>query len=604
MKSIKINSDLRVAKANCSPKVPSNKKIAPILGCFVFSLLAFSASAQLRSDPYSSYKQQQQEPGSGSTYKQIEQGLKLPTPSILDEKKTVEPVKEQSSNQLSVTVTKFNVLGNTLLSEVQIDEVLNPYLSKSLTFDDLQKVVQLLIEQYKQSGWVVRAYLPKQEVGNGEIVIQVVEAKFGGVSFESSGKGRVSESRLLAMVEAAQPKNTFVRSAAVDRVLLLMDDVPGVGVTGNLVEGKEEGQTDLLGKVVDKPIINGFASIDNTGSASTGPNKFSSSASLNGLLGFGDQLQASVVRTTGSAFARLAISAPIGYEGMRAGVHYSSMNYMLVGSFAALNASGSVKDGGLDLSYPLLRSPGKNVNLSLVESHKELSNYASGLSTSIYSINSTNLTYSGSSADEWSGGGLNTAGLTFVSGYVNLTGSINQPSDAQTYQTEGKFFHTNFNLSREQSISEQFSAYVSYSAQYANKNLDSSEKIYLGGANGVRAYPTNEGGGASGQLGTVELRNRLSDHWTLVGFYDYGKITQFQINTDQAGNALAVNSPNNYELQGYGATVSWKSVEGMDIKATVSKRLGTNPGANIATHMDGDGTYKNPRLWVAANIPF
>ena len=51
-----------------------------------------------------------------------------------------------------------------------------------------------------------------------------------------------------------------------------MDDVPGVGVTGNLVEGREEGHTDLLLKVVDKPLVNGFASVDNTGSASTGPN--------------------------------------------------------------------------------------------------------------------------------------------------------------------------------------------------------------------------------------------------------------------------------------------------------------------------------------------
>ena len=120
----------------------------------------------------------------------------------------------------------------------------------------------------------MRAYLPKQEVGNGEIVIQVVEAKFGGTSFENTKKSRISEARMLAMVESVQQKERFVRSGAIDRVLLLLDDVPGIGVTGNLVEGKGEGQTDLLLKVVDKPLLNGYATVDNTGSASTGPNNY------------------------------------------------------------------------------------------------------------------------------------------------------------------------------------------------------------------------------------------------------------------------------------------------------------------------------------------
>ena len=476
MQFTKNQGDPRVAKEQCPLKVLIGVNHIKIIGALLLSQLAFNSFAQLRSP----------QPDAGSIYKQIEQGLKLPTPSLGEERKPAEVSKEASPSELRVTVTKFNILGNSLLSEVQIDEVVKPFLGKALTFDDLQKVVQILIEQYRQSGWVVRAYLPKQEVGNGEIVIQVVEAKFGGVTLENSGKRRISEARMLAMVEAAQPKEKFIRSSSVDRVLLLMDDVPGVGVTGNLVEGREEGHTDLLLNVVEKPLVNGFASVDNSGSASTGPNKLSTSVSLNSLLGLGDQLQASIVRTTGSTFARLAFTAPVGYDGMRAGVHYSNMNYQLVGSFANLAATGSVRDAGLD----------------------------------------------------------------------------------------------------------------------ATKNLDSSEKIYLGGANGVRAYPTNEGGGAGGQTATLELRNRLDENWSWIGFYDYGKIFQYQKNSDSNNNTLAVNSPNNYELQGYGMTVQWKSISGTDIKATVAKRLGTNPAASLATGMDSDGTYRNPHIWVSASVPF
>ena len=141
-----MRGDPRVAKAFCPLQVCGQKTISKILVTFLLSSFAVCSLAQQRPDPFSSYKQQQQLPEAGSTYKQIEQGLRLPMPSLSEEKKAEEP-KEANTSVLSVSVTKFNVLGNTLLSQLQIDEVLNPYVGKSLTFEDLQKVVQILIEQ-------------------------------------------------------------------------------------------------------------------------------------------------------------------------------------------------------------------------------------------------------------------------------------------------------------------------------------------------------------------------------------------------------------------------------------------------------------------------
>jgi hemolysin activation/secretion protein len=280
------------------------------------------------------------------------------------------------------------------------------------------------------------------------------------------------------------------------------------------------------------------------------------------------------------------------------------MNYMLVGSFANLGATGSVKDTGLDLTYPVLRSPAQNANLAFTQAHKILDNYANAVPTSTYTMDTSVVNYAVSSADEWSGGGFNSASLGISTGNVNLNGSVNQPSDAQTYRTEGHYWHSNINLSREQFLTEQTSGFISYGVQNANKNLDSSEKLYLGGASGVRAYPTNEGGGSAGQIASLEIRNKLDDRWTVTGFYDYGKIVQYQNNSDINGNSLSLNSPNTYELQGYGISLEWKSAEGIDLRATIAKRVAKNPAANITTGMDSDGTYKNPHIWVVANVPF
>ena len=52
--------------------------------------------------------------------------------------------------------------------------------------------------------------------------------------------------------------------------------------------------------------------------------------------------------------------------------------------------------------------------------------------------------------------------------------------------------------SRQQSLGAGLSLVVAWNAQFSDRNLDSAERVYLGGAGGVRAYPASEGGGAQG----------------------------------------------------------------------------------------------------------
>jgi hemolysin activation/secretion protein len=57
-----------------------------------------------------------------------------------------------------------------------------------------------------------------------------------------------------------------------------------------------------------------------------------------------------------------------------------------------------------------------------------------------------------------------------------------------------------------------FTLYASFSGQRASKNLDSSEEFFLGGPNGVRAYPQGEGAGDEGWLSRLELRHGAGPH--------------------------------------------------------------------------------------------
>ena len=132
---------------------------------------------------------------------------------------------------------------------------------------------------------------------------------------------------------------------------------------------------------------------------------------------------------------------------------------------------------------------------------------------------------------------------------------------------------------------------LSLTHQFAFKNLDSSEDFRLGGAYGVRAYPSNEASGDEGTLLAVELQQRLTQNISVFGFYDYGHIKTNH--TEWTSTSI----PNSYHLEGIGGGVAYIKAEDFSVKATIAGRLGNNPGKNTAGN-DSDGTKRSPRVWV------
>jgi hemolysin activation/secretion protein len=59
---------------------------------------------------------------------------------------------------------------------------------------------------------------------------------------------------------------------------------------------------------------------------------------------------------------------------------------------------------------------------------------------------------------------------------------------------------------RIQRVNEKLNLQLLANAQFADKNLDSSEKLSLGGATGVRAYPSGEASGDEGRKLSVDAK--------------------------------------------------------------------------------------------------
>lgn len=536
----------------------------------------------------------------GVLLRQAEQGIKTSPKSATRKSRKATPSAVVAPSEATVQIRAFNFIGNRLISHDELSRALVSFQNRPLTLSQLREAADAVTNIYREAGWTVRAFLPKQEIANGVVSIQIVEAVFGGAQLQSASPERIDADRLLDIAEANLVKGQTLHASQLDRTLLLLNDLPGVSVTGNLVPGLHDGETNLAINVTDEPLITGNLSIDNQGSRSTGHERLSANININSPARLGDLLNLNLLKTQGTEYERFNYSVPVGKHGWRAGIQASHLNYDILNSYKPDSGiHGKATTTGVDASYPIVRSQILNLRTNLAYTHRTFENYVSSNLDSNYKASASTLTISGSQLDNLGNGGNTNGSIQITSGEVDRSHSVDLSKDQDTtgLKTNGYYSKLNLNLSRVQTLTPELSAFVAITHQVASKNLDSSEKIYLGGAYGVRAYPSNEAGGSEGTTLTLELHQRIGSQWLLTGFYDYGWIRSNVKNYNAT-------TPNSFDMQGYGMSVAYQLSQFTNFKATLAQRIGQNPIANTTTGMDSDGTKKTTRVWLSTTVTF
>ena len=147
---------------------------------------------------------------------------------------------------------------------------------------------------------------------------------------------------------------------------------------------------------------------------------------------------------------------------------------------------------------------------------------------------------------------MNFGNISLTRGNLNLSGNrTDLAMDSQTANRHGDFVKIEYSLGRLQRLSEKNYLNVVINGQVAFDNLDSSEKMSLGGPTGVRAYPSGEGMGDTAAVLRTEFRHNFSDKWQGIIFYDHGATTlnnRIWTNWNSANENLV----NSYQLKGGG----------------------------------------------------
>jgi len=524
----------------------------------------------------------------------------LPAPAVLPSVPQATPAP--SEDAVRVLAKAFEFSGNKLLAQSDLQAAVAPWLGRELSFSELQHVIEAVTQTYRQRGWFVLVKLPAQDVSEGTIHLQIMESRLGQIRIDAEGKDlRIQRDVLIGAMTARQQVGEPLNMDAIDRGGSLINDLPGVTAATVLAAGQEAGTSDVIVKVQDKSLWSGSVQLDNTGSRSTGDQKLSFSGSVNNPGGIGDQISLNTSATEGSHYFRAGYTLPVGHDGWRLGVNASTLDYKLIGpDFAALNAKGDAQTQGLQLSYPLWRGGLENVTFGAAYDWKTYDNAMNGLQASYKHIHVGTLSLNGDHLDDWGNGGMTLWGTSVTTGRLDLSGNANnQSADQSGPHAEGQFDKFSANIARLQRLTSGLSLWASVNAQRAGKNLDSSEKMSLGGPSGVRAYPVMEAVGDDGMLSTLEMRYSLDTEWQLTAFYDYGRIHR-----DHNASYPGAPELQNVALAGRGVGVNWTQPGQWAVRAALAHRNGSNPLANQQNGTDQDGSLKKYRLWLTGIFSF
>lgn len=526
-------------------------------------------------------------PDAGQSIRNIEQRpLPLPEKQSIPINLPDAPVTETVASGPRIKVASFVLSGN---QGIRSDELLAPLTGlqgQTLSLAELQLAANRITRLYRERGYpLARAYLPAQDIDAGVVTIAVLEGRFGDIQLHNHSrvKDRVLASRITLNSGQA------VRARPLEHSLLQLADIPGIEVKSILRPGASVGASDLIIEVQPGPLLSGSVVMDNYGNHYTGEYRLGGSLNVNSPLGLGDRLSMTALGSDKEQqYGRIAYQLPVGRWATRLGVAYSDMDYQLAEEFAALEAHGNARITSALALQTLIRSRDVSVYARLQFDDKRLKDdidlFASQNDKRARVLIAS---VSGNSRDDLLGGGINSFELAWSRGSLNIDGQANQLIDALTAGTQGRFNKINPSLVRLQHLSDRFNLYGQLQGQWADGNLDSSEKISLGGAYGVRAYPQGEASGDQGWLANIELRYALTPSWRLSTFVDHGQV---HLNKDTWSD-----DDNHRSLSAAGLGTTWTD-HGWRLNAVAAWKIG-----NADPLDDQDRT---PWLWAQLEYLF
>lgn len=457
-----------------------------------------------------------------------------PSEDLLNAPPQPTPQPESPDSPNFIAVTKYRVIGNTVLSEAEIETVTQPFTGDAVPFSRLLEARSALTQYYIDQGYITSgAYLPADQViENGVVTLQVVEGRLEGI--EVSGNTHLKSSYVSKRLKLGAGPPLNVNELLEAMRLLQIDPLIG-NLSAELTAGSGPGLSILQVKVTEAPTFDVQLVLDNQRSGSIGSFQRQVVVSEANLFGFGDGVQLGYANTDGSNEVDFSYTFPINARNGTISASFSQVWSRVVEEpFDQLDIEGVSRDLSLTYRQPVIQTPQKELALGITlgrqESDTSLLGFPFPLSPGADSQGRTEISQL-RLFQEWTQRG-NDSVLALRSEFgvgLDVFATINHPLPGEPNVPDGLFFLWRGQAQWVKQFAPSNLLLLRSTAQFADRPLVPLQQYGLGGLNSVRGYPQNLLLVDNGLFGSAEYRlplARFGDNQEgllqLAPFFDVG----------------------------------------------------------------------------------
>lgn len=498
------------------------------------------------------------------------------------------------ADKVKLVLKSLAVEGQTVYDEVQIRAVYDQMIGTTITLADVFGIADRLTAKYRNDGYILtQVIVPPQTIDGGHVKLRVVEGFVENVTIQ--GATRANPGWLegyAAKLRAQKPLN----SKALERYVLLINDLAGMNARAVLSPSKTPGATDIT-LVVDQKPFDAFFQIDNRGTRFLGPLQLNAGVRFNNALGLYEGLNFQGVVTPDGMWSDRELTygaftwqQPLNHEGTRLSTTVSITDTNPGFTLTPFDVEGDAKAVNLDLTHPFIRSRNKNLygtlKFNLLNSERTDNIPGGGAEDRLRVLRA-----GGTFQFTDSFLGVNTLSAEASKGLDFLNAS--DAGDARLTRALGdpQFFKMNAEVSRTQRITNIFEAFLSATGQLSSDTLLASEEFGVGGANYGSAYDNSEITGEDGFAARFELRANNPVTLPVNLLQIYGFVDGGQVNDPD--NAVVRDRRRSLVSAGGGARLN------LDDRFAGTLELAVPMTADVQT--EGDD---NPRLFATITGKF
>lgn len=444
---------------------------------------------------------------------------------------------------LTVPVTRYEVLGNTLLPPAALAQRLQAFTGNA-PLDRLRAAAAAVQGMYRDAGYGgVVAFLPEQDLQGGVVRIRVVEGKL--VRVDVADNKQFSTDNIRASLPSLATGST-PQVRRIDAEIQIANENPSKTVQVLLQPGTKPGEVVAAVTVAEQPVQRITARLDNTGGQTIGRWRAALGWQHANVWGadhvFAAEIQTAPQDTGAVRVFSGSYRAPL-YGQALALDAYAAWSDVDAGKVATaagdLQFAGKGSIAGARLAAYLPRSGNVDQRAILGLESREYKNSCSiaglpqgscGSAGASVSLQPLSLTYTAQAVSEarW---GLSLSLL----GNLGLGGSHGRQADFEAVRPGSQRRYTLLRGAAQFTVplGETVSLSTRINAQAAGKALVPGELFGAGGAQSVRGYEEREVSGDSGATLTLEVQGgNLAQNWSwlkgsdwrLLAFVDAGAV--------------------------------------------------------------------------------